>query len=232
MTNLRSTRFKDFNWYKPGTEAIVLGAGGIGSWISLLLTRQEFDLTIYDHDLVEEHNLGGQLYSKKDIGLNKAIATNEILRDFCGAENTMCCGKYEEDSMISEIMFSCFDNMAARKLAFSKWSTYLKECINKGEDLSQFIFIDGRMLAEAGQIYFVTLDKIEEYEKTLFDDSEVPDLLCSLKATSHCAAIIAGMMVSGLNNHMFNRDVGKYIREVPFSIVYELPTFNFEINGN
>jgi len=49
------------------------------------------------------------------------------------------------------------------------------------------------------------------YEKHLFNDSEVADLSCSYKQTSHFAATIAAKMVQGFTN-WFVRDTA----ELPF----------------
>ena len=91
------------------------------------------------------------------------------------------------------------------------------------------VFIDGRLNAEEAEIYVVTPDKIDEYRKTLFDDSEASPLNCSYKSTTHCSAIIAGLMVSAYNNVVTNHKLNLDYRIVPFSIKYQLPFLNFEI---
>lgn len=59
MTETHSSRFKDAPWFpKEETAIIVGGAGGIGSWLSLLLSRAGFYPIVYDYDRLEEHNLG------------------------------------------------------------------------------------------------------------------------------------------------------------------------------
>ena len=64
-----------------------------------------------------------------------------------------------------------------------------------------------RLTMEQLQIFCVTPDKIEEYEKHLFDDSEVEDAPCTMKQTSHSAAMIASHMVGLFSNHMTNNAV-------------------------
>ena len=67
MTEEHSSRFKDAPWFpKEETNVIVGGAGGIGSWLTLLLSRAGFYPVVYDFDVLEGHNLAGQLYTQKD----------------------------------------------------------------------------------------------------------------------------------------------------------------------
>lgn len=109
-------------------------------------------------------------------------------------------------------MFSAFDNMQARRDMFTNWLNQP----NPG------IFIDGRLAAETFQIFCVTPDKAEEYDKTLFDDSEVDDAPCTAKQTSHMAAMIAAQMVGYYTNWVANKESGMDVRAVPFFSEYAL----------
>ena len=46
-------------------------------------------------------------------------------------------------------------------------------------------------------------------KKTLFEDSEVPDLPCTMKQTSHIAAMIATHITSLFLNYITNKKSGK-----------------------
>ena len=220
--NPRSARFREADWYKPGLKVVLGGAGGIGSYVAYYLSRQEATIYLYEFDSIEEHNLGGQLYTTDNIGEYKANAIDKICRSFSNV-NVLSAGKFTETSSTNDITISAFDNMKARKLMFEDW--------RKRE--TREIFIDGRMNAEQGQIYFVTKGREEDYEKTLFEDSEIEDLPCNYKATSHCGGIIAGLMVSGLNNYIGNiesmKKEGMEYRDLPFEIHYILQLFQFNI---
>ena len=212
--NPRSVRFSDASWYRPNIDVMVGGAGGIGSWLSLFLGRQECNIYLYDDDVIDETNLGGQLYASNMIGVAKANATAEIVMDFTGVEVEKM-GRYDNGSMSCPAVFACFDNMASRKLMFDKWCKLPK----------RQIFIDGRMLAENFQVIAVTSKTIDKYrEEELFDDNEVEEERCSMKATSHCGAMIAGYMVSVFNNYVANFLEKGNFREVPFKMYYDLPT--------
>ncbi len=214
-------RFKDADWFDPNeTTATVGGAGGIGSYLCFLLTRQNVIPICYDFDIIETHNLGGQLYRTVDIGKTKVSAIKEIIYSLTGKLITDVNRKFDNDSYITPIAFSAFDSMEARKVMFERWCSLP----------DKQIFIDGRMNAEQGQIYFVTPDRIEDYKKTLFEDSEVEELPCTYKSTSYCATMIASVMIAGFNNYRANIKTKTEIRELPFEVHYMLQLFKFNVN--
>jgi molybdopterin/thiamine biosynthesis adenylyltransferase len=217
--NAKHTRFSELMWYDPNHDIIVGGVGGIGSWLAMLLGRAGYTLHLFDDDTIDETNMAGQLYTIANIGSNKAAAIANSIYAYSQNSKVETYGRYTAESEACPITFSCFDNMAARKLLFENWAAQ--------EDRS--IFIDGRMLAESFQIYAVVKGKEEEYRATLFDDGEVQEQPCSAKATSHTAAIIGGMMTGILTNHMSNVKLDMNIREVPFMVTFEIPLLTFNI---
>ena len=223
--NVKTSRFRDAPWFKENQEVLIGGAGGIGSWLALFLARQQCQIYIYDHDKFEEVNMAGQFCKTNNIGSDKTLAVRNNIIDFASNYNVTTFNEYDEHSICTEITFSAFDNMKARKLMFDNWVNY----INSEESSGFKLFIDGRLNAEEGEVYVVTPDKIEDYRKTLFDDSEASPLNCSYKSTSHCSAMIASLMVSAFNNAYTNHVLNLNYREVPFSIKYQLPLLNFEI---
>ena len=236
MTEVHSSRFKDAPWFpKEETNVIVGGAGGIGSWLTLMLSRAGFFPIVYDFDILEEHNLAGQLYTKSDAEamVPKVDALKGLCKQFADTDITVMNERYTKDSMSHHYVFSAFDNMQARKDMFAAWKEYVKEWEDFKDiadaahipniSLSEPIFIDGRLTAEQMQIFCVTPDKIEEYEKHLFDDTEVQDAPCTMKQTSHSAAMIASHMVGFFTNHMTNNAVGDKDRTVPFFWEYFIP---------
>ena len=236
MTEEHSSRFKDAPWFpKEETNVIVGGAGGIGSWLTLMLSRAGFYPIVYDYDRLEGHNLAGQLYTKEDaeIGALKVDALKGLCKHFADTDITVMAEKYTKDSMSHHYVFSAFDNMQARKDMFNSWKEYVKEWkefqdIAEAESVANMsleepIFIDGRLTAEQMQIFCVTPDLIAEYEKHLFDDSEVEDAPCTMKQTSHSAAMIASHMTGFFTNHMTNNAVKDKDRTVPFFWEYFIP---------
>ena len=237
MQEIHSSRFKDAPWFpKEETNVIIGGAGGIGSWLSLMISRAGFYPVVYDFDNLEEHNLAGQLYSKEDAEklVPKVEALKVLCKNFADTDITVMNEKYTKDSMSHHYVFSAFDNMQARKDMFSAWCEYVEEWKRSLETeevegpltdsyKTTPIFIDGRLTAEQMQIFCVTPDRIEEYEKHLFNDSEVEDTPCTMKQTSHSAAMIASHMTGFYTNHMTNNTEGDSVRSVPFLWEYFIP---------
>lgn len=225
-------RFKDAPWFKQYPITIG-GVGGIGSWLSLLLARGGHSLILYDMDTVELQNMGGQLYAAHHVGKTKTAAVKDIVLKFANNEAVQTFGKFTEDSFVTDITFSAFDNMEARKIMSEKWFAYQMSKVAARKDLSGKknpeevnIFIDGRMEAETFIIYVVdSPERYKRYQAELFDDSLIPNAPCSFRATSHNPAILAGNMVAVLNNMIANKIKGRKIRNVPYKIEYELPTF-------
>jgi len=212
-------RFSDLPWYDPNHDIVVGGVGGIGSWLSMLLGRAGYSLHLFDDDIIDETNMAGQLYKTSSIGSNKTEVIRDSIIEYSNNFSDTY-GRYTSGSPASPIMFSCFDNMEARKTMFNNWAAQ--------DDRS--IFIDGRMIAEAMQIFAVLPGNEDKYIETLFDDDEVQEQPCSAKATSHTGAIIGGFMMSILSNHMSNINLDLEFREVPFKTTFEIPllTFNTE----
>lgn len=228
-------RVKGAEWfpYLHKQDVLVLGAGGIGSWLALLLSRIGCNIHLFDMDLYEEHNMSGQAVIRDSIGKLKTEATKELIGMFSPDCEVTIYGEYTEDSMTNNIVLCGFDNMKARKIAFENW----KEFVNAGDDdlsdeemlaaRKQCFFVDGRLNAEQMQIFCIRgdrLDDIKKYEEEeLFDDAEVQDAECTFKQTSHNAAMIGAKMVAFLVNWTCSNIEGSPFRVVPFSYEYVPP---------
>lgn len=215
---VKHSRFSDAPWFGCKENIVIGGVGGIGSWVALFLSRIGHNLYIFDMDMVDNTNMAGQCYAKSHIGKPKVEAVYEVCKEFSSEKININNKEYEDDSITSNIVIASFDNMKSRKVMFERWC----QLVEATEDKSNLLFIDGRMTAETGQVYFITPERIERYKETLFDDSEVKPLPCSFKATTHNGAMIASQIVSGLNNHLANIALKDDLRDVPFSIKYGL----------
>ena len=217
--NQQYDRFKDAPWFPQRDELVMIGgAGGIGSWLAFFLAKAGFKPTVYDFDVIEEHNIGGQLFRPSDIGSLKVTALFGIVKEFCGDEINTIASRIDENSPTHYFMFSAFDNMKARKDLFEVWKRSIPNCPVTP------IFIDGRLTMEQMQIFCVTPDNIENYEiNHLFDDSEVEDAPCTMKQTSHSAAMIATHMVGLFTNHITNIYEREILREIPFYYEFFIP---------
>jgi molybdopterin/thiamine biosynthesis adenylyltransferase len=212
------SRFKDAPWYpKEITSAVIGGAGGIGSWLTFLLARAGFEPIVYDYDTIEEHNIGGQLFGIKHIGMSKIDAIKQIVLEYSDTHLTGMNEAFNTESMGHQFMFAAFDNMQARKDMFEVWWRDNSENPNA-------ILIDGRLLMEQMQIFCVTPATAKDYLRDhLFDDSEVEAENCTMKQTSHSAGMIASLMTGFFTNHMTNIAHGSVVRQVPYFHEYFIP---------
>lgn len=195
--NKYRSRFAAISWAKPATETnvVVVGTGGIGSWLSLFLARIGYNLTLIDSDTVDESNIGGQLFGTNQVGQHKVYAADHIIAQFTGVTQVYYNReKYKQQKLVGQhIIASCVDNMATRK--------QLLDDFESGKYPVELL-VDGRLSAEQLQVYFVTKDRIAEYRKTIFDDKLVADAPCTNKATTHFGAGIAYVMTKGINNFL------------------------------
>ena len=212
-------RFQGLDWYSQDNAPVVVvgGAGGIGSWLAFFLARANFNVTLSDFDTVEKHNIGGQLFKRSQIGKYKAEAVGRNVSEFSANTINAQIVKITEETATHEFMFSAFDNMDARRAMFKVWK-------RSWNNMNRPIFIDGRLNAEQFQIFCVTPENADEYERMhLFNDSEVEDAPCSAQQTTHTAAMIAGHMVGFFTNHITNINLREEVREIPFMYEYFTP---------
>ena len=152
-------------------------------------------------------------YEDTDVG---GVVYHSNYLNFC--ERARSEAFYEKITVSTDIqenyVFSAFDNMEARKDLFTIWKSNPK----------REIFIDGRLLADQYEVFFVQKGMEAKYEASLFDDAEVPTVACTFKQTSHFAGICAARMVHGMTNYMSQHMFYK----LPFHISEEGGSFLFE----
>lgn len=208
MVNYNS-RFKDAPWYTESTKEniMMVGCGGIGG-NSLYCLSKSIPAKYYliDGDTVVEHNVGTQFFNNTQIGLPKIEALVNTLKTQSLASfyqfNHMYSGEY------LPITITALDNMKARKEVYNTWKS--KE--------NRELLIDGRLRANLYEIYVVTPGKEDEYEKTLFDDSEVDEGPCTFKQTAHFGMLIGARITQILVNYLTNKYAGEEICNVPFKV--------------
>ena len=133
--------------YHPVT-VFVVGAGGTGSQVVTNLARMSMALqalghpglhvTVFDPDTVSQANIGRQLFSETELGLNKAVSlVTRINRFFGYAWEAMECrypsiGKGGKDkSGLANIIITCTDNIRSR---LELWRFLKKHRENKYND--------------------------------------------------------------------------------------------------
>lgn len=97
---------------------ILVGCGGVGSWAAYALTKLVRDpVVLVDKDILEKKNLDRQLFTERDLGLNKAAALARHLNcEHTAAFFSIGVHRMEEDDYI--LMFA--DNHPARLAALQE----------------------------------------------------------------------------------------------------------------
>jgi len=170
---------------------IVVGAGGTGSHILtnlatinhafIKLGKAPFIVTTYDPDIVEEHNVGRQMFSPADIGLNKATVLTERINRFFGTdwEAKPCMfakGMNRDNATDCNIVISCVDTAKARK----DIGSYIKmakepDHYQHGSLRSIYYWMDIGNSLQSGQVLLGTIQKIKQPDGV---DKKLGSLLC------------------------------------------------------
>ena len=123
----------------------IIGCGAIGSSVAELLVRQGVeDITLWDFDKVERHNIVNQMYTEEHVGLHKTKALSDILYNINPAiKNTIKIKEKYTNEHLAGYVFMCTDNIESRQ-------DILKNNIN---NLNVLAFFDFRMTLTEGQHY-------------------------------------------------------------------------------
>ena len=233
LNSMTTVRFSGAEWFNVIKEQqiIIGGAGGISSWLALLLARANVgEIKIYDDDRVETVNLAGQFFSTSDIGDYKTIAIQKHLRQFADYYKLNYFNeRYNQYNSATPIMMCGFDNMEARKVFFNNWKRNLLN-----EDKSKCLLLDGRLSAECLQVYCIQGDdeaSVKYYQDhCLFSDEMADATVCSYKQTSFMANMIAATMVNVFVNWCANK--ANSFRPVPFFTEYDAVTMQYKLKMN
>jgi hypothetical protein len=182
------------------TPVHIIGAGATGSWVALFLAKLGIEnITVYDFDVVEKHNLPNQLFSPRDIGELKVTALRRLIKQMTGISIKAKPVKVDGTCRLSGIVFMLTDTMASRKEIFEQ-AIKMKPSVK--------LLIETRMGLRGGRVYSVIPQNVEqtnEYEKTLYSDDEASVSACgasqSIVATATLTASHAVWQLLNYNNH-------------------------------
>lgn len=159
----------------------ILGAGGIGSWVALNLAMMGCpDITIYDNDKVEEHNVASQFYKEKQLGEEKTEALQENIKEQSGIDVRIKPIK-EEENIKEGLVIITVDSMEARERLAKLY-----------KDKNIYI-IDGRMGGLQLEIYCYPS---KEYPKTIVPAEEVSHESCTGRAICFNCSVIGGLIAN------------------------------------
>ena len=186
----------------------LIGVGAIGSFVSLALGKIGFtDITVFDHDKVEIHNIPNQFYPLEAVGLQKTDALASVMKSFTGMVPKLNTS-FWENGQVSEIVISCVDSMATRKEIWEKCKY----------NLNVKVFIDSRMGGEVMKLYAVNPSvpaDIELYEKHLHTDANSSPIRCTAQSIMYNVLVVAGLVTAQVKKVVKNEP---YEREIIFDL--------------
>jgi hypothetical protein len=165
----------------------LIGCGGIGSMTAILLSKMsDGEVTVYDHDHVDEVNIATQFYRIEDIGYRKATVIAEIASQFSDNPHFIPIPESfpSPKQTPAWMVISAVDSIGSRKAIW--------QALQQSEDWKWYL--DARMGAEKFELYSIERNDIEWYASLLSSqqDSLILDEPCTARATFYTAAMAAG----------------------------------------
>jgi len=193
----------------------LIGAGGIGSPTALCLAKMGVqDLTVYDPDTVEDHNIPSQLYRLADIGKPKVDSLWEVVAAFANIALTPMGERFESQPSfhLSGLVISAVDSMATRQEIWRR--------VASSPDVEYYI--EARMGSETGIVYALNPwehEAVRAYEETLYEDSEALQLPCTARAIIYNVFGIAALIANAVKRLAMGQ-------EIPFEVILDYATMS------
>lgn len=188
------SRHKDvIDTSKIKTPIHIIGAGATGSRLFASLVELGFtDISIYDFDEVENHNLANQLFLYEDIGKLKVEALRDWARAKLGHEleglNFIDAALPDSNYPLAGTVFLLTDTMTSRREIYDA-------CLK--DNFEVYRVIETRMASSYGNIYMFNphVDG-DKWLETLIDDDDAETSACGTSiSVGSTASIIANMAV-------------------------------------
>ena len=188
------------------SSVCIIGAGGIGSFVIQSLTMMGWgEISVWDADVMENHNVSSTAYPLSLIGRKKGEAAMVLHSLYADKSQSMTSYNrhYSPTDKAHPRTIICTDNMESRRMAFEEWFRLPdKEW-----------FVDARMGATTVEL--VTESNRYESPSALYKTNyiskhwqpthTVPEAPCSMKhsvfATQHIASLVTSQvynLVAGL----------------------------------
>lgn len=160
-----------------------MGAGGIGSWTALALSKIGLsNIVVFDGDRVSVHNQPAQNFHKEDIGRYKTDILTQ-LDGVYGINEFIGDGFHDP----ANIIIAAVDSNASRRHV---WDGALRGNCRW--------YFDGRLGGQTAMLYTVDMESVDSmarYEETLHSDEERTVVPCAEAAVVDVAFTIAAMIV-------------------------------------
>jgi molybdopterin/thiamine biosynthesis adenylyltransferase len=194
----------------PPTMRIgLIGAGGIGAITGITLAKMGVRfLTIFDDDRVDNVNLPTQFHTVGSVHTNKAEAlAGQTMLFSDEALPQIVQERVDENTLLDDdIVISAVDSITARKQI---WEAVKKTC--------RGWYLDARMSAEIFHLYIVNMDLEDTgfhgYDRMISEEDEknVPDVVCTEKATIYTACIAAGHIGKAVRDILRGEQHSKFV---------------------
>lgn len=194
----------------------VIGVGAIGSITVTTLSQMGCDnITIWDNDLVAEHNISNQFCKHTAEGESKVEALKSLVQELTGFELSVKQEKYKDQFDISGLVICAVDSLEARR---EIW-----EGIKERFDIA--CFIDARMALQSGELYCIdpgSSDDVEFYEKTISEDNTPLQLPCTARSIIYCPLMTASLIGFMTRKYALNE-------EMPREIYFDITTLSIKV---
>jgi glycine/D-amino acid oxidase-like deaminating enzyme len=190
----------------------VIGAGAIGSAAVITLAKMGCgNITVYDHDLLEEHNLPNQFALVSCLGQSKVEALKALVGQLAEVEIRGISERYR-GQRLGGIVICAVDSMEARGVI---WKTV------KG-NLRVQLHLDARMGAEVLRLYTIRptdADGCALYEANLYTSGDAERLPCSARAIVYCPLVAGALIALQVKRFAVDQHLKK-------EVLYDLTTLN------
>jgi hypothetical protein len=184
-------------------KVTIIGAGAVGSFTCLTLAKMGVtDITVFDGDTIEEHNLPNQWYKPTHVGWNKTDALRDIIVEFTGVELRAHSHHYTHEPLTG-IVICAVDTMDTRLLLWREVKKFKPD-----------LYIDARMGVEVGKILVVNPAdpaSYRRYEEDLYPSSEALHAPCTAKATVYCAAGLGAFIGGSIAGYALGRPILSFV---------------------
>lgn len=187
------------------TPICLIGAGGIGSITGITLAKMGFkDISIWDGDRVELHNLANTFYQRTAINFTKSVALHFAMYSH-NKEVKINMNSFWTKQKLAGLVISTVDRMSVRKEIFKH--------VLKNNKVTGFI--DARMARQNAEIYTIdpiNKDDVQFYNSKLWDSEEIEFVPCTEKAiiynTVWCGSMICNQARLLLQKMIYQKGIG------------------------
>ena len=180
----------------------VIGAGGIGSALLQNAAIMGFkEITVWDPDMLEEHNLSTTSWPEKYLGSCKSRAAEETIKTLNKKCKLIPKPHFWQTGMpLNNKVFLTPDNMECRLAVYNQWK----------QNPDREFLIDMRMGALGFEIITVTRES-DYFMDSYVPSNEIADDPCTAKHTIFCGSLAASYGLAQAFNVLQNRLYYAYI---------------------